>query len=513
MSKSVNWRNHKVFLLGLVVLLAFFLRFYNLTFLPVFVDEAIYIRWSQVMISVPSLRFLPLSDGKQPLFMWVLMLVVRSFSDPLFIGRLISVVSGLLTIMGIFALSYVLFKSKLVALISATLWAISPFAVFFDRMALVDSMLTMLGAWTFFFAVLMVKTKRISFAVFSGLTLGLAMLTKSPAIFLLFLIPSTWILTSKPIQLIKLGFLTGVVWVIAFGMYNILRLDPNFHLLASRNLDYIYPYDHVLTSPLNPLFGHLGGIWNYFVQFAPIGLVVLVVLGILGSFAKHKREVIFLLIIGLAPILITAEYSKVVTARYILFTLPYLFILASSASLVKKKIFKSIALVFFAIFVVHSLYIDLKLLTDVKAAPLPHGERNGYLEEWTAGQGIKEISEYIKAEHARDPEIKIVTGTEGYFGTLPNGLEMYLEGVDNVITIGVGLGIQELPKSLKESRDAGNKTYLVVNKSRLVGDPDKMGLRELMRFEKPPRMVGSKEYIEKGPQEILYFFKVGYGRD
>ncbi len=61
----------KLILLGLVALTAFFARLYNLTILPVFVDEAIYIRWSQVMKAESTLRFLPLSDGKQPLFMWV----------------------------------------------------------------------------------------------------------------------------------------------------------------------------------------------------------------------------------------------------------------------------------------------------------------------------------------------------------------------------------------------------------------------------------------------------------
>src|SRR3989344_5815509 len=68
--------------------------------LPIFADEAIYIRWSQIMAAEPTLRFLPLSDGKQPLFMWVLMFLVRKLPDPLITGRLVSVFSGLGTIAG-----------------------------------------------------------------------------------------------------------------------------------------------------------------------------------------------------------------------------------------------------------------------------------------------------------------------------------------------------------------------------------------------------------------------------
>ncbi len=96
----------------LIFLIALFLRIFRLTYLPVFADEAIYIRWSQIMAAESTLRFLPLSDGKQPLFMWILMLFVRRLHDPLFAGRLLSAVSGLATLVGVFSLTYILFKSK-----------------------------------------------------------------------------------------------------------------------------------------------------------------------------------------------------------------------------------------------------------------------------------------------------------------------------------------------------------------------------------------------------------------
>src|SRR3989344_4563676 len=63
--------NLKLIIIGLfILLLASALRIWNLTSWPIFADESIYIRWSQVMRAEPSLRFLPLSDGKQPLYMW-----------------------------------------------------------------------------------------------------------------------------------------------------------------------------------------------------------------------------------------------------------------------------------------------------------------------------------------------------------------------------------------------------------------------------------------------------------
>ena len=64
------------------------------------------------MKSEPTLRFLPLSDGKTPLFMWVLMPLFKVFEDPLFAGRFLSVMSGLVTLLGVYFLSRKVFNSK-----------------------------------------------------------------------------------------------------------------------------------------------------------------------------------------------------------------------------------------------------------------------------------------------------------------------------------------------------------------------------------------------------------------
>jgi len=114
-----------ILILILILAIGLGIRIINLTILPIFVDEAIYVRWSQVMATEPTLRFLPLSDGKQPLYMWVLMFLIKYFSDPLFIGRLVSVATGMGTMLGRFTLSYLFFKNKLTSLFAVFVYAIS----------------------------------------------------------------------------------------------------------------------------------------------------------------------------------------------------------------------------------------------------------------------------------------------------------------------------------------------------------------------------------------------------
>ena len=494
-----------------ILLFALLIRLYHLTLIPVFADEAIYIRWAQVMGAEPTLRFLPLSDGKQPLFMWILMFYVRRLSDPLFAGRILSVVSGLGTTIGIFAVSYILFKNKLVSLTSAFIWAISPFSFFFDRMALVDAMLAVFGVWAMFFAVLTAKTKRLDMAMITGLLLGGALLTKSPAIFIALLIPSTWIFIKKPKELLKLIPLLVVTYLIGYGMYNILRLGPNFHLISSRNADYVLPISHLWINFKDPFVFHIEEVFkDWFIKMGPWPILLLGVLGLATGFKKYWKEKLFLLSWFIFPLLVQSEYARVFTVRYILYFLPPFFILSASSFLCKKRVCIILNSLFIILFLGTSLFFDWRILTNPSLANLPNSERSGYLEEWTAGDGIKEISEYLRSENIREPKKKIVVGTEGFFGTLPDGLQMYLNDVPQITVIGTGLGFKEVPKSLLESKQFGNKTYLVVNKSRIDGDPDKLGLKLIAAYPKALRInKESREFKLKGPQEVLYLFEIG----
>ncbi len=502
---------------GFVVLaslvLGLFLRLYNLTSLPVFADEAIYIRWSQIMQAEPTLRFLPLSDGKQPFFMWVLMLFVDKVSDPLFAGRLVSVFSGATTLIGVFAVTYLLFRSKLAASVSALIWAICPYALFFDRMALVDSILAMFSIWSCFFIVLFVKTLRLDFAMIAGFFLGGAMLTKSPALFILLLTPSVWVLIRRldRVNCLKVVALSLISLSISIGMYNVLRLGPNFHLISTRNLDYVYPLDHLFRDWRDPLVSHLGMVWDWLVKLGPWSLVLLVVTGVILNFKKYTKE---LLVVGLwftVPILIQAEYAQVFAARYIFFSLPFLVVLASVAFVWDTKTYSSIkkvVVIGLVIFSFKAIEFDRVLLTNPSLANLPESEKNGYFEEWTSGIGLKEVSDYIKLQKNSDPTGQIIVGTEGYFGTLPDGLQIYLTNTPRVTVIGVGLDLKEIPSPLVDSVMAGNRTYLVINKSRLLMDLTDPGLDLIAVYPKLPRVPGTWHYNIKGEQEVLFLFQV-----
>ena len=296
-------------------------------------------------------------------------------------------------------------------------------------------------------------------------------------------------------------------------MYNIQRLGPNFHMLSSRTQDYVFPLSHLWTNPRDPFIFLIDRAIEWLRMMGPWPVLILVLLGIVVNFKKYWREIMFLFFWWAFPTLVQSMYAKVFTARYELYTIPFLFVIAASVFLTKKKIFRNISLVVFALWLVLAVRFNYFLVTNPAKAALPRSERSGYLEEWTAGTGIKEVADFIKEEHAKNPNQKIVVGTEGYFGTLPDGLQIYLESVPNVTVIGTGLDFGEVPEPLRVSVKSGTTTYLVANSSRINNkveeDFEDYGLKVVKTFKKADRPnEGYKETVQFGLYDTFFLLQV-----
>ncbi len=452
--------------LTIIVLLYFALRLPNLTLQPIFADEAIYIRWAQVMKAESSLRFLPLTDGKAPLFMWTMISLLKVFDDPLFAGRFLSILAGLATLTGVFFLSLRVFNLK-VALWSALIYATVPFMVFFDRMALVDSMLAGFTIWSLYFAVWLLQTPRLDLSFILGYMLGGALLTKTPAMLNILILPLTILgfnfKESKKYLLVKLLMFWGVATLTALVIYNILRLGPEFHQLSARNADYIFAPWELINRPLDPFIPHLLNLADWLPKFLTWPVIGFMILG-LWFIIKHKNRLGWIILLwALIPLLIQMALLKTFTARYILFSIPPLLCICAfglekliDSLTIKKRILYFLALI---LILPGSLYFDYVNLTKPENLPLPEEERRGYFEDWTAGYGFPEIARYLISEKQNGP---IVVGTEGLFGTLPDGLMIYLDKADIPFIAGKE---STLSAKLKDAARE-NQTFFVTNKSR-----------------------------------------------
>jgi len=495
-----NYKIEIVILLGLIVSY-FTLRLPNLTVQPIFADEAIYIRWAQVIRSEPTLRFLPLSDGKTPLFMWVMIPFFKIISDPLAAGRFLSVISGFFTLLGVFFLTQKVF-SKQAAFWASLIYITSPFTVFFDRMALVDSLQSAFTVWIIYIAILLVRKMRLDLAMILGYLLGGAVLTKTPAIVSILILPIS-ILGFKKIEtdkyrLIKLILLWIVAIIIALGMYNLLRLGPNFHLLSSRNADYVFSPLELAGRPLDPFIPHFHDISDWFPRFFTWPILILIAFGTVKMIGEGNREGWVVALWALIPILLSMAFLKTFTARYLLTSVAPLLVFAGFGAqkllqLIKIKQvsqkLKYLMLILVVMFL--PLRFDYQLIKNSPPSDLPKEEKKGYFEDWTAGYGLKEIAQYLIDQKNSGP---VVVGTEGYFGTLPDGLYIYLDK-SQISVVGSSATISgKLRDSVKD-----HQTFFVGNKIDLV-----KGAKDLKLIMEFPKVRSS----ETGLQDATVLYEV-----
>ena len=473
---------NNLFPLILLVVVFFLLRFQNLQSIPVFGDEAIYLRWSQLIKNVETLRFVPVSDGKEPLFMWLTAVVMKLIKDPLLAGRSVSIFSGYGTLIALYVFA-LLYFNQTVAIISAAAYIILPFTFFFDRLALADSMLSFFGLISLSLALALAKYPRLDLSLLLGFSLGLAWLTKSPAIYFIVLTFVTYTLINYKNKKIYYIYYPLISALLAFIIYNILRLGPQFQQIALRNQDYVWSFSELIKHPLDPFIPHLKDILNLYAQLVSWPIIIFCLIGWLLKPAKKNanQNHIILLLWWILPLIANAGIAKVFTARYILFTMPPLIILLAigAQSLISRFKF---GLILLLICLIPNLIWIYRVSINSFNFVLPPTEA-GYTSNWTSGWGIKSASQYLIE---RSHQVNVIVGTEGYFGTLPDGLQIYTDSLPRLTVFGVGLDITDVPAKLIDARQHGDEVYLLFNQSRLKLTPEaKSQVEAILSVDKP----------------------------
>lgn len=334
--------NKKAWLLALFAYLL--TRLYNLMSLPIFNDEAFFLWAGRQIVSNPVKNlFLNFSDGKEPLFFWLYTLPVKFSPDALLGIRLFTV------ILGFFTLVYLLKISQKLSLNSfwvGLAYLVSPFLLFYHRVAMQETLLTfLLVAAIYYF----LTNSRILIGVF----LGLALLTKTSALAL-----SIFFL---PILIYRKNFLTLIIAGLVFS-----PVILGFSQVTNHNSSYFG-----LIS-LSQIFVNLKmaarWLWEY---QGPLGL-----LGML-----------------MPPVILESLVAKIFFPRYFLFVVPFLILLV-------VKIFQKKPWILFLL-LIPNVFLSWGIIVDIKQAPLPYIERWQYLESWPSGDGIKETAEFLVLKKAQ----------------------------------------------------------------------------------------------------------------
>ena len=444
-----------------IIVLYFFTRLFHILTLPIFTDEAIYIHWTQVAANDASWRFISLTDGKQPMYIWVAIFFYKTIHDPLLAGRLVSVGTGLVSTIGMFFLGREIFKNTKIGLLSSLLYALYPFALVYDKMAMYDSMVAMFIIWILYFTILLVRHVRFDLGMILGMVIGAGMLTKTNADFGFILLPFALLLFPfkkhfDKRRLYLLFLYSLVALVIANAMYAILRLSPYYYIIGQKNLTFIYSFHDFIRQPFAFVVGNTQGLGGWFIEYMTIPFLVLV----LATFfvdRKFFREKLFLLIWFIVPFILFAFDGKVLYPRYLLNMTMSLIPLGAYAFYVLQAKIKQVSIKILLFLVFTSMFIvnDYLLLTNFANANIPQSDKGQYLTDWPSGVGVNQTVSFLQSQQG-----KIYVGTEGTFGLMPYALQIYLYKNPN-ITINGFWPINATPP--QELLDAARKmpTYVV----------------------------------------------------
>lgn len=482
-------------------MLFFITRLINIMSLPIFTDEAIYIRWSQIAKQDAAWRFISLTDGKQPLFIWITMNIMRVVDDPLLAGRLVSVFAGFGTLLGSMLLSAEIFKkkrtggifnqifgqlleSKTIIYAVGIILVLYPFALVHDRMAIYDSLVACTMVWALYMEVLLVRYMRLDIAIITGISIGLAILNKTSGFFAIYLLPFSLLLFNFDKKDIGIRFLKWVILavvsaVFAYSMYMILRLSPFFYIIDEKNAIFVYPLKEWINHPFYYLSGNLNALFSWLSTYLTIPILTLSACAFIIK--GNMREKFLLFTWFIVPFAGLVLFGKTLYPRFIYFMTIPLLILASYTlvSILNKISSKIFTVTIFAAAILMYVVADYYIIFNFPYAPIPKADLFQYINSWPAGGGIKEMIAFFEKESRKG---KIYVGTQGTFGSLPtNSMEIYLGNNKNIETKGFYPLNEEVPQEVLE-KVGQVPVYFVFNDSE--GPPTNWPVEFVAKYKK-----------------------------
>jgi len=463
--------------------LYFLTRLVNPTLLPIFNDEAIYLDWGWREINLKGQLFFSLSDAKQPFLMWIFGLFQKIFSDPLLAGRLVSVITGYLTLWGLYCLGKKYFGRK-TGLIVGLFYTVIPLFSLYDRQALMESALACIGIWTVYFYLKLYQENKAKEAIFLGMILGLGFFIKSSSLifFITILLVTVWLFIKNKKKLIFsanvfLAFLVSQIIVLP------LYFQKVFWQVLSTNNRFSLTVGELMRLPFLAWWSNLvGAVEIMFWQITP-PIFFLIIVGIVILIRKEKKSeqkiLLVWLLVSLGLVLLTVRN---ISPRYLVAFLPALLLFAADRTNFIIGGLLAVVAIFLVLVQIFSPTNYFSLLAKVTQ----YSQKNEYVTGWTAGYGVEEAINYIKEKSAEQP---VFVGVRIDAGNPENAVFSYLYSSKNLQPVYLDSRIFNVDLNNFDCLQSKIPIYFVSRENQLAG-MDKF-LKEEIRFYKPEK----KSYV------------------
>lgn len=458
-------------------------RLINLTLIPIFNDEAIYINWGQIMINTPD-KYLSLLDGKQPLLMWLFGMSNKFIENPLIAGRIVSVIFSFTTVYALFLIGKKYLKFPYFYF-PAIIYLITPLFLFFDRQALMESSLTAINVWAFYLTQKHNEKPSLINIGILGVILGLGLFIKSTA--LIFLISTLFLLIvnayknrsqkNKINPIFSILIIIFIVFVILIPLFS----EPQFNLIISRGDRYNLTLKELLSFPLNVWWTNIKSIIEIsFWHLTPI-IFILGCIGIYIAVIKKNSSLLLWFFISLIIAIVTA---RGLSPRYLVSFLPF-FALFSSFTINEFKGKKPIFM-FFIVCLIIPITVNFLLLTNsvsyfnlMDTVSKNYSQKNEYVTGDTSGYALSEVIKYLEDKAKTGP---FVVGVRLDAGNPENAILAYF--YNNQTIKATYLDVKMFPDNFDFSKIELKNPVYFVSRSQHQGGLEKH-LVEEKRFYKP----------------------------
>jgi len=478
------------------------LAFIRLLAVPAFEDEGTELRWIWRVIEAGE-WLQPLADGK-PLEVWPMVPLVRLGLHPLSAMRALNVLAGMAGAVLTYRLARQLCDRR-TAFVCGACFAICPFVVYLQRLALAETFLCTAGIWALISVLRFIKFPTTWRAVLVAASLFLVAFCKIPVGFI-FLISMPLAFATMPaaerrnllrqpaprrvfaahVPVLLLALIVAVVAIVRVRRGQ----SPGFGLtiLAGEGMGRYQGIAKTIGVPGISLTGELAAQLSW-----PV--VVIGGIGIAASLILGDWRQRWLVAVGAVPMLGMALLAEFWFPRYLLFTLPPLIVGAVLGwrSLAPRvgRFGYPLELGVLAICAGLLGRQSALLILNPRAANWSQVDRVQYFEGWGSGYGYREAANFILASPDVPPIIYSLDGHSSY------QLRSYLppEWTGRVKPIFYGDDGKALRHETVRLKNllANLPAWIVISEQLLPGYLDssfgagaeKINLRQIAKFDKP----------------------------
>ncbi len=384
-------------------------RLPGLTRLPIFLDETLHVRWA-LLLSQGERSWDATWKWGRALTIWLGALVSPFASDLLLANRLVSVGLGALTLVATVGIARRLVGPR-AAVVAGVFYALCPYTLFYDRMALTEAGLAAFTALTLRFSVRLAESGRLAFAALAGLCAVLGVLVKALGVLAL-PIPALVVVCLGPLRarLRALAIAYAVALPPALWAFQRFAETENAQHMAELFTGGGGAFAARLAAALVEGSGWL---WTWCTP-------PLVALALAGAFLAALRRDRRLLLLALLAVYPLAAFSAALTWRMPRYYLPAavpLLVLAAAAvdaaasrlaewssEPLRRQASTALAVVLALAALVPALRLDADLWNDPARAAIPPADRFQYVLGWPSGYGIRDTERLVRDELQRHPQ-------------------------------------------------------------------------------------------------------------